>query len=232
MFQRFLQFVPSILAIAVIATAAFFAFKMLARHWKVEKWSVVEFKENIVKRLVLAFLSANVFAPFSEELVFRGPLVIFFSSLTGHAWIAICVSAALFAAGHLTNPTFISPAEITKKEDGDLVEAVKEARTEMPGWQKKAQKISQVISTFVLGTVSGYLAVLKQSIWIAVAFHFAWNFIGPLIIMFIVIAVCYIGIGIYYLFEAICNRFGLSALQGSVLNGIEKLYNHSKKSDK
>jgi membrane protease YdiL (CAAX protease family) len=232
MYQRFLQFVPSILTIAMIGIAAVLVCKKLAKHWKLEEWSVVEFRENLAKRVILAFLLGNVFAPFTEELVFRGPLVIFFGSLTGNAWVAILTSAALFAALHLTNPALILPEEIIKKENDNLVDAIKEAREELPVWRKSVQKILQVAATFAMGTLSGYLAILKQSVWIAVAVHFAWNLIGGFILGLIVIVVIYIGYGIYHLFQVICNRIGLPAVQASVFSNLGKRSNNSKKPDK
>ena len=87
MTERMVQFLPSILTLMGIAALAYVYLKLVTR-WLGENLKSIEWcKKN---RLKVAFLigmpTFNIWAPVSEELVCRVPLIIAFSYVSRNAW--------------------------------------------------------------------------------------------------------------------------------------------------
>lgn len=100
--DRVIVFLPSIVILASIALATIFYCRWLIKHYGEEFKSVAWHKEHELKvSLVLGTPLIVVYAPAVEELIFRAPLIIAFSSVTTNAWYGILASSLAFSLMHL-----------------------------------------------------------------------------------------------------------------------------------
>ena len=101
MTERFFQFLPSIVVLTSIAIVTFVYLRLISKRFKERMKSIEWCKENQGKIIWLIGIPfQNVWAPVAEELVFRAPLIIVFSSISGNAWRGIWISSILFSLVH------------------------------------------------------------------------------------------------------------------------------------
>ncbi len=164
MLERILYFLPSFLILGAITGIGLW-FSALRR--------------KLIKRLILLpgedeqkkeILDNIIFAPALVELIFRGPLILTFSSVTGLAWSGIIMLALLSA---LLQYLLFSKASLerVKAELAELKE----------GWKKALICLADA-AIFALGIVTGYLGILYQSIYVSVVIHSTWNLVFKLVL--------------------------------------------------
>jgi membrane protease YdiL (CAAX protease family) len=185
----FLQSIIVLVSIAVMVRA--YLFYVSAKYKKRTK-SVAWCKANMLK--VIFLISAPyvyIFGPVLEELIFRAPLVVLFSSLTDLVWIWIIISSILSALLHWKGKkvtlTEIFEADMRGETESDDVTLEEKRLFRQKGKKIILEKIFQVIVTFLLGVLSGYFGIKYQSIWLCVGIHAAWNIFMPLVISVIII---------------------------------------------
>jgi|GEM_PF-1694387 membrane protease YdiL (CAAX protease family) len=189
--ERFLMFAPSLGFIALIAAAVTVYLRYAAKRWfPKEKIGSVEWVGENYKMICwrLSVPAMYILSPTAEELIFRGPLLLLFSSVTSSAWIGIAVSALLFGVFHWFNPTagFSDMKKLAKTDD--LASAAKEVEAQQPK-VTLAKRISSVLATSVLGAIAGYYAIVYQSLWAGVAVHFVWNLVLPIILPLVILSI-------------------------------------------
>jgi len=196
--ERFMQFLPSVIiifSIAVVTLAHLFLIeKLLGSRLKSIDW----LNKNKRKIFFLFFVPAfYVLPPTLEELIFRGPLIIVFGTLSFSAWIAILFSAFLFAAFHYFGvASRINLFDIlSEKEKGNIeTDDIEAEEKKLAKTQSKKIKIRRIINisvSFPLGIFSGYCGIVYQSIWLSVVVHFIYNILAP-IILWIIIAIVFL----------------------------------------
>lgn len=160
--------------------------------------SVTWISQNLPLAIFLCWvLPTCVWAPFSEELLFRAPLLLLFDSpRSPYAWLGILISAILFGAGHrilglMTNATF-KALELHKAGAGDDIGHLMRLAggTEEQKPSKRARLI-RFMTAFLPGIAYGYIALAKQTIWITIVIHLLWNLVLPVvgIVIGIIVAV-------------------------------------------
>ncbi len=110
-------------------------------------------------------LTSLIFAPMGEELLFRGPLIIAFSSVTDNAWVGIVISALLFSIGHYL------PFPVVSNIEGTLYMPNSNLMEDFKG----VIRILNSAFVFLLGIISGYFCIRYQSLHIGIAIHSLWN---------------------------------------------------------
>jgi len=196
--ERLLMFAPSIGIIAFIAAVVIVYLRYAAKRWfpKEKIGSVEWINEN--KEMVAWRISAPmvcIYAPTFEELMYRGPLLLLFASLTSSAWVGIGVSAFLFGIMHWFGPkTDISEMKNFTKTD-DISAAIKEAQERQPKLTLIKRSIS-VLAACVLGAVAGYYTIVYQSLWAGVAVHFVWNLVVPIMLPLMILSITLVVMGI------------------------------------
>lgn len=204
--DRFLLFLPSISVLALIAVVTFAYLRWLMRRFG-ENIKSVEWREKNKWKTawLIATPSQNVLAPAWEELAFRAPLVIAFTSLSSGAWTWMIISSVLFAAVHLfkkgvTDLDLFAQKKAGYNESDNTDEETERFRSE----NKKAillRKILNICFTFILGMIAGYYAITHQSIWIAFWIHAIWNFVMPFIVILCFVVILMIVNGLIFLWE-------------------------------
>ncbi len=187
--ERVFLFLPSMLVIALIGLLArFYARSQLKKFGN--NVNNLEWMRKNKFAFEMKFGSPLLYicAPTIEELLFRAPLIILFSSVTSHAVLGITASAVLFGLMHIFNkkvklPQILSESNECSQEKLTVSELVAKI-------EKRDKKrifylnIIAVCATTILGLLAGYFGVYYQSIWVAVGIHAAWNmFVPPLLII-------------------------------------------------
>lgn len=125
----------------------------------------VGFLKNII------FPTVVVYAPTIEEVMFRLPLILAFSTINRQSLHVIVISGLLFGLHHITNPG----STFRELPDDLPLSAIKNRENdEKIGFRN----YYQVVMTSILGILAGYFSVKFQSIWVAVAIHVLWNTLG------------------------------------------------------
>lgn len=191
MVERISYFLPSILIILAIALATFVYFKLINKRLDLKSRNLEWYRQNRWKVSFLVGIPAiNVLAPTAEELIFRAPIIVIFSSLTCGAWVGIIVSAVIFAITHWWGNKF-SFKEINEAAKGesqaqadDLTTAIKHLE-ESKAKELKIRRLLHVGVTFILGILFGYFGIKYQSIWLCVGIHAAWNLVMPIVALIV-----------------------------------------------
>lgn len=199
MTARLMQFASSFAVIALIAVMAVVYVRCAVRRWfPKEKIDSIEWvKENRSK--LMWRLSAPLLyiqAPTLEELIFRGPLLLLFVSLSSQAWIGIAVSAVLFGIAHWFGPKILFSEVEALKKIGELSVAAKEMEAEQPKLVL-LRRILHVVFATILGLIAGYLTIKCQSLWAGVLVHMVWNIVMPILlpILLMVVALAIVWLG-------------------------------------
>jgi membrane protease YdiL (CAAX protease family) len=178
MLARLWLFLPSIAVCIVISGFAHLILSRVARYINTRTKNDPEWiKKNKIKTFWMVSIPAFlIWAPFFEELIFRGVLVVCFESVTLWAFVAIVVSAALFAYAHKSSVIEYHEQAYEKEnlEDKTIEELLKD-REELDRKIKRDFR-KKFFWTFVGGLIFGLTGVYSQSIYASVFFHFAWNF--------------------------------------------------------
>ena len=121
MTERFFQFLPSIAILASIAIATLIYLRLISRRFRERTKSIKWCKENHWKIIWLIKMPLlYVWAPVAEELLFRAPLVVIFSDLSGNAWLGIWISGLLFSLVHYFGNKITLFEVLLSKERGDI----------------------------------------------------------------------------------------------------------------
>jgi membrane protease YdiL (CAAX protease family) len=120
-----------------------------------------------------------IFAPTSEELIYRGPIIILSGYLPEYKWLLIIISAIVFGIMHWYGAK-ISLHEIQQNEpsDGYETDNLKEISKTISDQKNKKTyilKSAQVVSATIGGVLMGYYGIKYQTIWVSVLIHFSWN---------------------------------------------------------
>lgn len=201
MTDRIHQFLPSILIIGSISVFTYIylkvAIKRIGPSWKSIEWH----SQNKWKvTWLIGTPVCNVWAPTAEELVFRAPLIIAFGALSPSAWIGILASSVVFGAVHWFGKKINILEILSKKESGGIKSDDFEAEVaKIEASEAKrihVQRILHVLTTILLGILSGYYGIKYQSIWVSVGIHSLWNFVMPIIFALIIAIVLFSGLGV------------------------------------
>lgn len=114
--------------------------------------------QNIRSELSKFGLVAVVAAPCFEEVIFRAPLIVGFSTLTATAWLMVCQVGLLFGYTHVT----VMHSRLYQDLPSSMRSLV-------------VSRLYHVGVTGVLGVVLGYLAIQFQSLLLVIAAHVVWN---------------------------------------------------------
>ncbi|MBI2064526.1 MAG: CPBP family intramembrane metalloprotease [Candidatus Yanofskybacteria bacterium] len=194
MIERFFQFLPSMAVLASIAIVTLIYRRLVSRRFRERMKSIKWCKENqwkIIWLIVVPFYCVR--APFAEELIFRAPLIVIFSDLSGNAWLGIWISGLLFSSVHCFGDKINLCHVLLAKDGGEAKTDSLETRiADIKKKQAKRLKIIKLIhpiSVLPLGILSGYYGIKYQSIWASVGVHFIWNLIVPFIIVLLVLMI-------------------------------------------
>ena len=171
---------PSITVLLIVAVSFSIFFRIAASRWfggqnhdnleRFQQWA----KSNRKKAIFLFHLPTLLFfSPSWEELVYRAPLIVFFGTISGFAWLGIIVSAIAFSIIHYRSPLNKGMAQAERKVDG---------RPSNEGKLIKKIGIDRTIISFVLGILLGYLGIRYQSLWLCAGIHAGWNYAAPYVL--------------------------------------------------
>lgn len=170
--------------------------KILTNWIKKQPYDNIEWlKQNRMKLYFLVNVPLTlILAPTFEEFFFRLPLIVIFGDVSGNAWLGILVSAVLFGAIHYLNPStfYVGSQILDAGKDRGQGAKFNDVAKEIVTKEKKTilwAKLSQVVTTFFLGLISGYYGIKYQSLFVSVGLHAAWNLFMPFILMIIAIIV-------------------------------------------
>lgn len=192
--ERFWLFWPEILPIAIIGVVIFIFLKIFTTILKKELNSIYWLNRH--KFMVDFFVSqplALILAPTLEELLFRLPLLLMFTSLTSDAWTGIWISSCAFGFIHIFG------AKVTGME---VMLAYMMGQTQSDDFKEETQRIAlktqgniviKRLIAFVFTTGAGvlisYFGIKYQSLWLCVGIHAAWNLIVPGVMMIVTMLV-------------------------------------------
>jgi len=185
--DRIYLFLPSIIIIASIAIFSYIYLFLTVKRFGDKVNSIQWIKDN-EKKVVWRIVSPQqyVFAPTSEELFFRAPLIIMFSSLSEPAWYGIVISGILFGFLHIFGQKLFLE-DITDETKTD------DAKAEMKRLCQEKQKmiirrkIYHALFASLLGICFGYIGIVYQSLWASVCAHALWNMFGPILLIIMAI---------------------------------------------
>jgi len=201
--ERIYAFLPSIVTLACIAVTTrlylWWVVKRFGKNFKSVNWH----KKNEL-RVVSMFGTplVYVFAPALEELIFRAPIIVAFSTVSSVAWYGIFVSSGLFALAHWRGKkVWMSEILSGNHKSDDVAEEMNRFHAEA-GKMIMARKAFQVTVTLFLGILAGYYGIKYQSIWVAFGIHVAWNIVAPT--AFIVLV--YLGLFVSLVISTLWNK--------------------------
>lgn len=194
--QRVLLVGPSIVLYAALAGALFACSKIAGKKLEtlVETTMGAEWLDEAVKSPLettreveeihkkypkinrLSLASGILFYSFTimkEELIFRAPLVVLFTSMTTSAFTGVVVSTALFSLMHV------------RASLGFLVQFLHSPTLKFK--IKNRDRIIAGMATAILGWICGYCAIRSQSLWVPTVIHIAWNLVVPTLLMLIML---------------------------------------------
>ena len=190
--ERVMVFLPSVLVIATIGGITLLYIKWVIKRYGDNFKSVEWHQRNVWKvAWTVGTPLTNVYAPTLEELIFRAPIIIAFSSLSPFAWYGILASSVLFAFVHWFGKKILMLEIFFAQEKGesksDNVESEIERLHQESDKDILIKRIFHVVMTFLLGILTGYYGIKYQSVWLSVGIHSAWNLIMPAVLPMLVI---------------------------------------------
>ena len=189
--ERIYSFLPSVLIIAVIAGVAHFYVKWAIKRFG-DNFKSVEWHRNNHSKVMWTVGApfVNVLAPALEELVFRAPLIIAFSTMSLSAWYGVVISSGLFALVHWFGKKIWISDILLARENGnhksDILGAEVKRLNAEEGKMVMMRKVLHIVFTLPLGILAGYYGIKYQSLWVAFGIHFAWNLIVPTLLQILV----------------------------------------------
>jgi membrane protease YdiL (CAAX protease family) len=132
-----------------------------------------------------------ILSPIVEELIFRLPLLLFFSELNFSAWTSIWISAVLFMALHLPEHNHRYRGSQLVDDPGNYQLSLKElnnqakASAQAPVWTW----ILRIVSTLLAGLLTGYLAVTSQSLWLPLVAHVTVNIAATILLPILIVII-------------------------------------------
>jgi len=152
----------------------------------------------------------NIWTPAVEELIFRAPLIIAFSTMSSFAWYGVLTSSCLFALVHWFGKKIWMPEILLARENGDYKSDDLKAETERlrkeEGKEILVKRVLHVILTLPLGILAGYYGIKYQSVWVSVGIHSLWNLIIPMVLPLLVIFGLLIFLGVLSLWDRVAWR--------------------------
>ena len=189
--ERVYLFLPSILILGGVAAVTFFYLKWVIKYFGEDNFKSIEWHEKNKWKipLIVGAPWVIVFAPAVEELIFRAPLIIIFSTVSSDAWYGIFVSSGLFALAHLYEKKIWIYDILDERKNGNCQSD--DVMTEMNRFYQEnikmvgVRQVLNIIFVLPLGILAGYYSIKCQSIWAAFAIHAIWNLVMPPIILFL-----------------------------------------------
>lgn len=187
------EHLTSILEVMCLVLLSFAYIKKTQKKYGEKLDSVQWTAKHIIARMKLDTMTVSVCSPAVEEVLFRAPLIIMFSSLSSNAWYGIILSSALFSLLHLPKLKIANIYTILAEwQKGNLEsDSVKQESARLLSEQKVStskDKIIQLVVTFCLGVMFSYIGIVYQSLWLCVTVHAIWNLVGAEILAKITIA--------------------------------------------
>jgi len=189
--ERLIQFLPSlVILVGIVVTISLYLAYFL--KWSDRKdiaddavWIAwVKTKKIRLMSLLAGILNLNIRTPIMEELIFRAPLIVVFSKLSGYAYLGLGLFGILFAVTHYFIPDlYFCDFDNALKRSKDLKGFGRELDQEIKNNRKIIRRIRilKVVLTFVLGVISGYFGIKYQSIYVSAGIHIGWNLLLPII---------------------------------------------------
>ncbi len=183
---RLTQNLTGIVVLSIVVVASLFYSKFFA----MKVWKMLAEIENKTKRTLVTLpfgvLSTSVFDPATEELIFRLPLVLLFSSVTSLSWVFIVSVSVIFGVFHW-NPSYRKLINAASEERGAFYQKSEEELKEIAkkGKDPLWAKMIGVVQSTSLGVLCGYFAVKTQNVLVAYAIHAIWNLVMPVVLMMI-----------------------------------------------
>lgn len=153
------------------------------------KWNA----EHIIARMKLDTVTVSICSPAVEELIFRAPVIIMFSSLSSNAWYAVMISSVLFSLVHLPKLRSVSIYVILGMWNKGTLQSdsVKQESARLMSEQngvKTKDKAVQLLVAFFLGVIFSCIGIIFQDLWLCVIIHIVWNLVGAELFAKIIIA--------------------------------------------
>lgn len=189
--ERVLMFLPSVVVIACIAGVTLIYIKLVIRRFGDDFKSVEWHEQNRRKVTWLVGTPLEyVLYPTFEELIFRAPLIIAFSTMSSFAWYGILTSSVLFSLMHWFGKKIMLPEILSERKSGnhksDDIKEEGERLHQEAGKRILVTKIAHVVLTLPLGILAGYYGIKCQSIWVSVGIHSVWNLVMPAVVTLLV----------------------------------------------
>ncbi|MDP3770051.1 MAG: CPBP family intramembrane metalloprotease [bacterium] len=203
--EKIYAFLPSIVILACIAGVTFVYVKLVIRRFG-DDFKSIEWREKNKWKLtwMVGTPMSNVFAPTAEELIFRAPLIIAFSTMSSAAWYGLFASSVLFAMAHWRGKK-ISMQDILSVQDNEKSDDLKREVNQFYQEHRKEimmRKILNVVFTLPLGILAGYYGIMYQSIWLSSGIHLVWNLIIPVILLILTLLGTFVFLGISFLWDS------------------------------
>ncbi len=181
-------FLPSISIISFITAFMLIYLKLIFKHFG-DNFKSVEWQKNNKWKVAWLFASPGQYlaAPVAEELIFRAPIIVAFSTISSSAWYGIWVSAVLFAVIHWFGPKISAEELILEQEKhknitDDVVTEAKRISQKASG-RVLLVRFAHTICVLPLGILAGYYGIKYQSIWVSCGIHATWNIFMPVLVM-------------------------------------------------
>lgn len=174
MLQRFILFLPSIALVLITGFLGFLLARFQRRRLR-DKLKNPDWREKNNQKLLLLFgFPVNcIWGPAVEEVVFRAPLLILFSSFTDGAKLGILISSLCFGVIH-----YLSPLKKRVYESNQ-----KDAERRKKSWHR----VAHGVMTMIAGIFFAYFAIIYQSLWVSYAVHAIWNFLFSIVLAWLII---------------------------------------------
>ncbi len=144
--DRFLLFFPEAVVLTVVAGVAYVCTYLLNQYYKQKTfmWGVFHFRTIYwtTTGVKLCLINGTI-----EEVLFRLPLIVGFTALSMHAWVAVIISSLLFAICHWN----VFP-ELTL-----------------------GQKLRYLIKVFAFGVIVATFGIYYQSLLLCAYIHIGTN---------------------------------------------------------
>lgn len=201
--ERIYTFLPSIVILICVAIATRLYLWWIAKRFGKNLKSVNWHKKNELKvASMFGTPLIYIFAPALEELIFRAPIIVAFSTVSSVAWYGILASSGLFALAHWRGKKVWMPEILDgNHKSDDVAEEINRLHAEA-GKMIMVRKASHVIVTLFLGILAGYYGIKCQSLWVAFGIHVAWNIVAP--VVFIVLV--YLGLFAFFVISTLWDK--------------------------
>ena len=205
MVERFMGLLPSIVVLCIIAVSFSIFLRIIESRWFGKEsqkdntvWLYQWAKSNKKKGLLLYCLPAlSISTPSREELIFRAPLLVFFGTVSGLAWLGIIASAIVFSLMHFISPANKSILKTTRIIERECLGEELDPEGDENEEEDKKKTIRKVkmirgVNSFIFGVLIGYLGVRYQSLWLCVGIHAGWNLVVPIVLPILILIFAFV----------------------------------------